>query len=337
VTTPDEDLIGYLFNALDEPEGARIEAKVESDPELAARLDRLRLALSPLAAGREVDAPPADLATRTVARLAAHLVETERQRSRTPQPASQPPAPQQNSPSSQDRFPTFPSLPRAPRETPEVGAVGGRFRLDLLVACGIGVVALGLVFSAVGSVRASQQSLACQNNLRVLHVGLAGYAETHSGRYPQIGNGATPTAETFATVLADAGQVPARFQAACPASLSSSSPDERATSAIYTYTLGYRTPDGDLMGLRQPSGLGEEHDLIPIAADYPTAECAPNDGPTSPHAPTMNVLTAGGNVVRTRSSLIGPNGDDIFRNTLGLVAAGTGRTDVVLGRPGDRP
>jgi hypothetical protein len=51
----------------------------------------------------------------------------------------------------------------------------------------------------------------------------------------------------------------------------------------------------------------------------------------------MNVLFAGGQVRMTTSPLIGPNGDDIYRNVFGRVAAGVDRSDVVLGRPGDRP
>jgi hypothetical protein len=51
----------------------------------------------------------------------------------------------------------------------------------------------------------------------------------------------------------------------------------------------------------------------------------------------MNVLFVGGNVRLTTSPLIGPNGDDIYRNIYNCVGAGGHRTDAVLGRPGDRP
>ena len=105
----------------------------------------------------------------------------------------------------------------------------------------------------------------------------------------------------------------------------------------YTYTLGYRVPGGDLYGLRRPDGSTDELDLVPITADFPSTEAAPTAGPTCPHTQGMNVLFVGGNVRVTTSALVGPGGDDIFRNVFGEVAAGADRTDVVLGRPGDRP
>ena len=177
--------------------------------------------LTPLAVDREQPLPPAGLATRTVAHLASYLVEHEPRVFESssaselaatlqsvmdePIPATEPLA-----------FPAEPRpLPRAPREAPETRIVGGRFRPDLLVACGIALFTVGLVFSAIGKVRARSEMVACQNALRVTHTGLSGYADTHGDRYPQIGPDAT--ADSFAAVLAASGQVPANFRPACPA------------------------------------------------------------------------------------------------------------------------
>jgi hypothetical protein len=217
---------------------------------------------------------------------------------------------------------------------PESRTVGGRLRPDLFVACGIGFVVLGLVFSAVGKVRARNEMLACQNTLRVTHVGLSGYADTHNNQYPQVGPDAT--ADSFTHVLASSGQVPANFRPVCPACPvpDASTP---ARAAGYTYTLGYRTPGGALVGARRPAVSGDEHDLVPIAADYPAAGTAPAAGPVCPHSAGMNVLHAGGNVRLTTTPLFGPNQDHIFQNFFGQVGAGVNREDVVLGRPSDRP
>jgi anti-sigma factor RsiW len=38
----DEDLLGYLFDAVDAPEAERIERELESDPLARARLEELR-------------------------------------------------------------------------------------------------------------------------------------------------------------------------------------------------------------------------------------------------------------------------------------------------------
>ena len=51
----------------------------------------------------------------------------------------------------------------------------------------------------------------------------------------------------------------------------------------------------------------------------------------------MCVLYMHGNVRATTSAAVGPNGDDIFRNHYGRVAAGVNRADAVLGRAGDQP
>jgi prepilin-type processing-associated H-X9-DG protein len=217
-----------------------------------------------------------------------------------------------------------------PRDQPELTAVGGRFRLDLVVAGCIALFACGLVFSAIGNVRAHNQMLACQNTLRTLHTGLTGYADTHGGRYPQVGFAVTPTADTFAQALTE--QLPANFRPCCPVAIA----DPRNTVG-YTYTLGYRTPDGGLYGVSRDDTARGERDLVPISADFPAAAAAPAAGPTCPHGHVMNVLFVGGNVRATTSALIGPNGDDIFRNLFGKVAAGKSPADVVLGRPGDTP
>src|SRR5688500_11373024 len=73
----DEELIGYLLDLLDPAERAAVEAAVGADPDAAARLDSLRLALIPLEADRIADDPPPGLAVRTVGRLAEYLVEHE--------------------------------------------------------------------------------------------------------------------------------------------------------------------------------------------------------------------------------------------------------------------
>lgn len=340
----DEDLIGYVLDALNPAERDAVAASLRARPELAVRAAELRRALAPLEADREPPPVPSGLALRTVARLAARLAGQEAGPAASADPAAPAAVARALTAAEPDERPlAFPTLPRAPREQPEARAVGGRFRPDLIVACGIALFATGLVISAVGKSRVQSQLLACQGNLRTLHTGLAGYADTHGGRYPQIGTTATPTADTFVPVLADAGQLPASFRPCCPADTSASpAPPGTSTPAVatppvgYTYTLGYRSPAGGLLGLRRTDG-GEDHDLVPISADLPTATAAPADGRFCPHAVGMNVLYAGGHVRHTTSALVGPNRDHIYLNLSGRVAAGADRTDTVLGRPGDVP
>jgi hypothetical protein len=338
--TPDDELIGYLFDALEADDRLAVEAQVRTDPATAARLEQLRLAVAPILAARQPEpTPPPGLAARTIARLAEYLVAhrpsldspaTTGSADRLVRPAVATPLPDHAPP--QLATPARSPLPPAPREEPEVRLLGGRFRADLLVACGIALFAGGLLVSAIGKLRVRNELLACQNTLRTLHTGLTGYADTHAGRYPQVGVPPHTTAETFVNALVNAGQVPPGFRPGCPSERVNS-----PTPVGYTYTLGYRTPNGGLLGLRRHDGPGDLPDLMPISADYPAAVLAPAGGPVSPHGPYMNVLCIGGNVRLTSSALIGPNGDDIYRNLYGLVAAGADRTDVVLGRPGDMP
>jgi prepilin-type processing-associated H-X9-DG protein len=298
----DEDLIGYIVGALDADHAVAVESHLREHPGAARRVERLRLLLAPLEAERLPGPAPAGLAERTVNRLAAHLA------------AREPLA-----------TPARRTLTRAPREEPETRAVGGRFRLDVVIACGIVLVVGGLVFSTIGKVRARNEMLACQNTLRVTHAGLAGYADTQNGRYPQIAPGAT--AESFAAALKP--HVPVNFRPACPACPAPSN---------YTYHLGYRAPAGELVGMCRPAVTAPEpSDLVPISADYPLAGTSPAEGPLCPHTGGLNVLFAGGYVRTSTSVLIGPNGDHIFQNLFGAVGAGVNREDVVLGRPGDRP
>jgi len=314
----DEDLIGYMLGALEADEQAAIEARLRSAPDSLIRLEQMRLALLPLEADREPAAPSVGLAERTIARLTAHLIEHPPElNSNLERPLSVP---------ATDR-----SVPRAPREEPESRALGGRLRPDLIVACGIAFFVCGLIFSAIGKVRSHYQLLACQANLQKLHNGLVGYADTHDGNYPQIGP--DETADSFAATLVNAGHLPEGYQAGCPIS----SPVESSSPNRYTYSLGFRSPNGTLTGLHRSENGLEEHDLLPISADYPTASATPLPGPLCAHPPYMNVLFIGGNVRITNSPFIGPNGDDIYRNLFDQVAAGVNRADVVLGRPGDKP
>jgi prepilin-type processing-associated H-X9-DG protein len=193
----------------------------------------------------------------------------------------------------------------------------------VLVAACIAFVGFGLVLSGIAKARHDARVAACQNNLRTLYSGLAGYADSDPhGRYPQIGTRTHPTAETFTASLSDLGYLPAGYTPGCPVA----------------YTLGFRGANDQVLGLRRPSESTEsEVELMPIAADYPSGSAAPADGPLSPHGHTMNVLFVGGNVRPTTSPNVGPRGDDIYRNFFGNVAAGASPADAVLGRAGDRP
>jgi hypothetical protein len=345
----DEDLIGYLFDLLDPEERAAVAARVEAEPEVAARLDRLRVAAGPMLAVAEAEReeppePPPGLSVRAIGAVAHHLVEHE------PRPtageaasesviaaflreyASDAPTDLEFGSGTRAKRSQAASEPRMPPPTdgPEYRS-GGRIRADLLVAACIAFVGIGLVLSGIAKARHEYRMDRCRESLAKLHRGLAGYADSDpQGRYPQIGTKAHPTADTFATSLADLGFLEPGYKPGCPVA-----PEPLA----YTYTLGFRGPNDALIGLRKPAdnSCADEFDLMPIAADCPSGTAAPGVGPVSPHNHCMNVLFVGGNVRTTTSPNVGPRGDDIYRNVFGHVAAGANRNDAVLGRPGDKP
>lgn len=319
----DEDLIGYALDLDDPDERVAAAAYLAAHPAAADRLARVRAALAPLAADRDDPVPPPGLAVRTVARLAAHVVEHGAA-------APAPPPPPAGGPDTLDHLLAEiagPKAPRAPAERADARAVGGWFRLDWVVAAGITLVATGLGLSFVGKFRHQAGLMACQNNMRTLYQGVSGYADAHAGRLPEVGDEAYPTAGSFVTALADAGQCPPGFHPQCPAA---PGPAVVAPAAAvgYTYPLGHRAPGGEVVGLRRT--WGAENDLMPVSADLPA-----DTG--SPHRLGQNVLYLGGNVRYATSPAVGLNGDDIYRNRDGRVAAGVDRTDTVLGRWADRP
>lgn len=328
----DADYIGYALDLLDPDDRAAVGAHLAANPDAGTHLDRVRAALLPLDADRDDDPPPPGLAARTVARLATLLVE------------SAPGADAPGSPAPSSGEPTAPSRSYPSTDRPEPRFVGGRFRADVVVAAGIGLIAVGLGLSFVNRARHASDLLACQNNLRTLYQGVAGYADTRGGQLPPIGTAAYPTAGSFVTALADAGQCPAGFHPICPAVPAPPAPAPAsfvrpgpATPVTYTFPLGHRTPNGTVLALWRSNDLAAENDLLPVSADYPAAAATPVPGPTSPHQWGHNVLYLSGSVRYTSASAVGVNGDDIFRNQLGQVAAGVTRVDTVLGRSGDRP
>lgn len=346
----DEELIGYLFDLLDPEDRAAVASRAATDPEVAARLDSLRLAAAPVLAVAEAEReeppePPPGLAVRTIARVAGHVVEHE-PRQPDPVPSEsvlatflreftpEPPELEFASGTRAKRPDGEPAEPRRappPSDGPEYRTFG-RLRADMLVAACIALVGVSLVLSGIAKARHESRVLACQNSLRTLYNGLADYADNDpKGSYPQIGTAATPTADSFGPWLADHGYLPSGYKPGCPGVPEAPS---------YTYTLGFRGPNDEVTGLRRPTAASdpsEENDLMPVSADYPSSGAAPVAGPVSPHGRTMNVLFVGGNVRVTTSAHVGPRGDDIYRNFYGQVAAGANRSDAVLGGAGTKP
>jgi prepilin-type processing-associated H-X9-DG protein len=317
----DENLVGYLLNALDADEHRAVEAHLEASPAARERLDALRHALEPLAADRADIEPPPDLARRTLARLAGDPCD----------------------------------LPRAPTVSRgRAAGHGGAFwrRADVLVAACLLLTVLGLgipwVASLVRRPDGLAQRIACAENLQQFYVGLKTYSDLHGRKFPDVANADAPprnVAGMVVPILRDAGALPAGVSVRCPANgdclpcawtladLRKMPPEQfrlhaPSLASCYAYSLGHRAGDGLV-------GLGFDADKpnhrLPIMADCPPVD--PTQGNSPNHGGTgQNVLYVDGHVEWCPTRTVGLDGDDIYLNRQRRVAPGVDWTDSVLGR-----
>jgi hypothetical protein len=302
----DELLAAYVLNDLPAGERAAVD-RAASDPGVADRIDRISRVVAVLKSPDPVR-PPSGLVARTVAAVRAEM---------TP--------------------PVVPSSVLRRLASTDSPLFGARRRIDVIVAAGIGFIAFGLGLGILSKSRAEAAVRTCQNSLRELHTSLDGYTQTHGGRYPQVGVPGAPTAGGFAVKLAETGLLTTDAAVRCPAVEWVDPPAASTLRVGYTYALGYQAPNGRVVGLRRSDGPLSIDDRTALAGDFPAVAVAPAGGPFSPHGRGQNVLFAGGNVAFTTSANVGIDGDDVYRNAGGRVAAGLFPADGCLGHPDDRP
>ena len=320
----DENLLGYLLDALDRDARRAVEAHLRLHPEARARLEELRQMLAPLADDADAPEPPPGLVASTLAHIAAH--QAAHRLLKAPQP-------------SRRQIGMFSR--RGPR------------RADLVVAALILLFSAGMGMTWLARQWRDYRILACQSNLHGIWTALQVYADGHAengGSFPRVEvEPPRNFAGVYVPVLADAGVMGADVHTTCPAQpqrpaticslselndLSRNRPDEyqaltRELGGDYAYTLGYR--DGnDLLGLSRDSG-----DLLPILADRPQSDGrgnSPNHGGAG-----QNVLYIGGQVRWCVEPTVGVNRDDIYRNLRNQVLAGEHHFDTVLGSSDANP
>lgn len=312
----DENLIGYLLEALDEPERRQVEAYLRFHPEAQARLETLRGALTPLALDSEAPAPPPGLALRTLARVAEVRAR--------PLPKAPPPSRRHA------------SSWRGPR------------RADLLAAAVLMIFLGGVTGPLLVKYWHLQGRQACADNLRQYGEMLQMYGANHDGQMPQVAqDGARAYAAAFVPTLKEAGCFSNYPQPVCDSYGRRSGPipsigdvdrardnpdperfpqQARQLAGNYAYSLGYRT-DGRL------HGLNVKDSSQPIMADHRPLSAIGSNSPNH-GGRGQNVLYVGGNVNWLTSPSNGCHDNDIYLNRTGKVAAGVDRDDAVLG-PGE--
>jgi hypothetical protein len=312
----DQDLLGYLLDALDPEATAAMERHLETSAEARRKLMALRQALQPLSHDSEPPLPPPNLVWNTIRRLAQRECSTE--------------AP--------------PRVLTLPRE--RSGGRGLWHRPDVLVAASIAFVALLLVPPALLYVRDRQHRVACANNLKEVYSGLQAWARANGDHLPgPEPQGPCARAGMMMVKLKEDGLLDGRKLVNCPANNVSRPPyipsseelrgrfgradyDDlvRKMGGCYAYHMGHV----DQMNQLQPISLTDDK-LIPIMADRPPR---PEEGvgwnvANSPNhsGRGQNVLHLGGNVQFLPTRFI--DRDDIYLTTDRRMKAGRPKDHVL--------
>jgi hypothetical protein len=316
----DDNLIGYLLEALDPAAAEAVEEHLAANPSLRARLQALERGLAPLASDAEPPEPPPTLVLDTLARIAEY------------------------------RCRSLPLAPPPPRSQAGWSVRRWLRRPDALVAAALFLVTTGVVLTALVPLWQSYRRQRCADNLRGFGAALASYSDSHDGSFPSIEtHGPHSRAGILVPMLHDSGVLDLdHVKIACPApqhaphcpslqDLQRLYARDRAAFAQamhdmvgnYAYSLGYEE-DGVHHGLGRSSG-----DLLPIMADRLQSLEQPN----SPNhgGGGQNVLYVGGHVFWRGERTAGVGGDDIYTNRNGQVRAGLDHDDTVLGCGNDSP
>src|SRR5262249_41535712 len=156
----DENLLGYLLNALEPDELRQVETQLRTDPAARQKLQRLRQVLEPLAIDLQPAEPPGGLWVRTLARVAEHQCH---------------------------RLPAAPTIPLS--RSPAAARSWWR-RADVLVAASLLLCLTVLLPPGINYARNQYHAAACKNNLRQLYLALKDYSERHDGDFPNVATAA---------------------------------------------------------------------------------------------------------------------------------------------------
>ena len=326
-----ENLVGYLFGALEEPEAGQIEAAL-ADPEKRMAFERdlasLRLAAKPLARDREHIGPPPGLASRTMAFIAANPAGTAVTSGSRPLPGPRSFTPERNG-----------------------GTLSGpRAWFDRVIIAATALAAAILVGPLLLDSIQDSRARRAERNLQKASAALQGYAEAHRVFPTPPGSGPLSRAGLYApTLVSEQRLVADDGTLLCPdsalarrgnfrvptldelkAAIGTPQFEEmvRNMGGDYGYTLGHRNASGEL----QPyENLRRAHH--PIMADAPD-----DDGEKSSNHPDgiHHVLFEDGHVKRLLQDDIRRD-DHIFKNHDGKVAAGVDPEDAVIGDSYHRP
>lgn len=329
-----ENLVGYLLDALDPEEKREVERCLREQPDAGTQLELLRKALEPLALDRDMVEPPAGLCERTLARAEAQ---------RTPAVVG-----------ASSRSAAL----RLLRVEPTARSNWWR-RSDVLVAACLILCVTILIPPGLTYLRYRADIATCQNNLHDFYQALSGYSDRHQGVFPDVTAVKAPdkVAGLVVPVLRDemgGGSGYRELTVTCPGpgepsfrrlrgpsmrDLQNMDPREferYATELLgnYSYSLGYRDAD-NVYRMHRNGQAGP----MPIMGDRPPLHVFAGDRSNSPNhwGKGQNVLYSDGTVRFVTNRNVGVNLDDIYTNVNGEVAAGRHPSDAVLGESKAKP
>jgi hypothetical protein len=209
---------------------------------------------------------------------------------------------------------------------------------------GVLVTAVLLIFPAIEGSRFRARVTTCQDNLQQLGTALVRYSQNHGNYFPQVPQqGNLAAAGIYAPALLNDGLLDSSRQVVCPgSSLATDQPFQvpsfselQAASGrelgklrnkmggSYGYSLGY-IDDGRYVSTRNLS-----RPTFALMADTPS-DTLPGFQSQNHGGKGQNVLFEDGQVRFLTSSRPIEDGDDVFVNDTGLVAAGDQRNDSVI-------
>lgn len=302
-----DDIIGYVFDALEPREQDDIEKRLDVDPAAKLELDRIRGVARLLAEDDHIEAPTG-LADRAFANIKAM--------------AAVPP-------------------PMADWVEPS-----RRFRMvDIVVAASILLLATTLVFPAVAALRGDQARVGCAAHLRDMGVALAMYADQEHGQLPYVqATGPFNNAGVFSASLKTRDLLTDGKSLLCPSAnngvvllpdikqylnAQKSNPIQaerfrRYMAGNYGYVLGYNEAS-------RHRGLNQSAGTRPVMSDRPPRDGEEKVGNSPNHLGRgQNVLFLDGGVRWINSCSFGRD-EDLFHNRETVVGAGLGIDDTVIG------
>lgn len=361
-----EDLLGYMLGALDGHEHEQIQQRIDQDPTLEEKLLAIKAALSPLESLDSPAGPPPGLARRCCQFVASasrkvplvesadsiHLTgdyvgSTGSATSRLPFPSAAATVAGYSMPGQQIAAKEFRPAPACfstdCRE--KSGLRPGWSMTDFVFAGAAALVVAAILLPGLSAARFNSRVAQCQDNLRSVFNSLSVYAESHSGKFPEIPQaGPLATPGCLGPILKEAGLVPDDALFACPGLGTTQPPipkriptatEVRSTTCEeqlywmrqrmlgnYGYSLGY-LKEGKYCGPAQSS----TNNLV-LMTDAPHVS-TPARISRNHDGRGQNCLMSDGSILFNRNGFLGT--DAIFVNDQNLVAPGTSPFDMVVG------